>query len=98
MRDGSHHGRTGRLLPRCLLPIRLIRSGSTRSLLVERLTIPYAAAEELRPIGDDRQWIRLLGQQRPQSRMMPAQFVARAVAMPANTLPEPSCFGEELVT
>lgn len=68
-----------------------------RNLLIERLPIPYAATEELRPIGNDRKWIRSLRQQRPQRRMMPTQIVAGAVTVLANTLAEPFHFGDELV-
>ena len=55
-------------------------------MFVERLAIPDAALHELRPVWNDNGRIGSLRQQGPQVWMMPAQFVARAIAMLANAL------------
>src|SRR5262245_4717704 len=55
-------------------------------LLVERLAIADAAAQELGPRRDRDGRIELLRKQRPQRRMVPAQRVSRAVPVRANTL------------
>jgi len=61
-------------------------SRCVRSLLVERLAIADAALHELRPVGNDDGRIGSFGQQRPQVWVMPAKFVACAVAMFSNAL------------
>src|SRR5262245_37380569 len=69
----------------------------TLSLAVERPAVADAAGQELRPRRDLRLWIGLLGQEPPQGRMMPAQVLARAVAVRANALAQPACFLDELL-
>ena len=69
-----------------------------RNLLIERLPIAYAAAEEVRPAWHDRKRIRSFRQQRPQRRMVPAELMAGAVTVLANTLPESLHLGDELLT
>ena len=56
-----------------------------RRLIVQRLSVPDAAAHELWPGWDGDLRIDLLGQQGPQRGVMPAEIVSRGVSM----LPDP---------
>jgi hypothetical protein len=73
-------------------------SGCIRQLLVQRLAVVNAAANELRPVGHNGQRVGFFRQQRPQRGVVPAQLVARAVAMRANALAELFDFNNELLT
>src|SRR5262245_51281512 len=53
-------------------------------LLVERLAIADAAAQELGPRRNSDRRVELFREQRPQGRMMPAQLVPRAIPVGAN--------------
>jgi hypothetical protein len=57
-------------------------------LLVERLTVPHAPTDELWPVRYDGERILLLGKKAPQRGVMPAELMARAVSMGANTTAE----------
>src|SRR5687767_6634263 len=61
--------------------VRRIRARRVRKLIVERLAISHAPAQELRPRRHDRQRIRAFRQQGPQRRMVPAERVTRTVAV-----------------
>jgi hypothetical protein len=67
-----------------------------RELLVERLAIPQAAFQKLRPVRHDRQGVRLLWQQSPERRMMPTQLMPCAVPMSADAVPESLHLGDQL--
>jgi hypothetical protein len=67
-----------------------------RELLVERLAIPQAALQKLRPVRHDRHGVRLLRQQRPERRMMPTQLMPCAVPMSADAVPESLHLGDQL--
>ena len=62
-----------------------IDAGCARRLIVQRLTVPDAAAHELRPGWDGDLRIDLLGQQGPQRGVMPAEIVSRGVSMLPDT-------------
>ena len=68
--------------------VRCIRSRRVGQLFIERLTIAEAAAQELRPARNNGKGIGSLRQQAPQSRVMPAQFVAGRVAVLPYAAPE----------
>src|SRR5262245_19484936 len=65
-----------------------MRAARLRQLVIKRLAVANAAAKKLRPCGDGRQRILLVRQQTPKRGMMPAEVVARAVAMHADALPQ----------
>jgi hypothetical protein len=65
-------------------------------LLVQRLPIPYAASQELRPVRNHREGIGFLRQQSPERRMMPAEGMPAAVAMFSNSLPQLFRLSDEL--
>jgi hypothetical protein len=53
-------------------------------LVVKRLTVSQAAAEELRPRRNCRHRVCPIGQEPPERRLMPAEIMARAVAVVPN--------------
>src|SRR5688500_7295494 len=71
-----------------LSPIRLVGPRRLRRLLVQRLPIADAAAQELRPLRYHREGVGLLGQQPPQRRLVPAELVQVAVAMSSDAPPQ----------
>lgn len=86
------------MLPRgASFRVRPAASRRLGKLLVQRLTVSEAAAKELRPIGHFGEGVRLLRQQGPQSRMMPAKIVTAAVSMIADTASQPLHLGDQLV-
>jgi hypothetical protein len=74
-----------------------MRARRCRKLLIERLTVSQTAAQELRPRGDRWQRILVVRQQTPQRWMMPAELMASAIAVTANTLAQLSYLREQLV-
>jgi hypothetical protein len=66
-------------------------------LLIQRLPVPNTASKEMRPIRHFRDRVGLLRQEPPERRMMPAQLVLGAVAMLADTFPQPLNFSNELL-
>src|SRR5688500_14268222 len=78
-------------------PVRLVRPRRVGKLLVERLPIAQAAAQELRPRRDDGERIRALGAEPPELRMVPAERVTAAVAVRADAVAEALRLGDELV-
>lgn len=68
-----------------------------RKLLIERLTISQTGLDELRPRGDCWQRILVVRQQTPERWMMPAEIMASAITVTANTLAQLSHLGEQLV-
>src|SRR5215207_4792298 len=76
---------------------RLVRPRRVRRLLVERLPVPDAAPHELRPVRDHGDRVGLLRQQRPQLRVVPAEFVAGAVAVIPDARTQPFRLGHELL-
>jgi hypothetical protein len=60
------------------------RSGK---LVIERLAIADAAPQELRPLGHVGDGVGGLGQETPELGVVPAEFVAGAVTMPADPTP-----------
>src|SRR5438093_13274524 len=76
----------------------LVCSWSVQELFVQRLAIPEAAAQELRPCRHVRQRIALLGQQSPELWMVPTQFVTRSIAVGPNTCTQPFDFRHERVS
>jgi hypothetical protein len=67
-------------------------------LNVERLSVSHASPHELGPVGDDREWILLLGKKAPQLRMVPAELVKRAVSVDADAAAKLFDLGYELLT
>ena len=67
----------------------VLRSGCIRQLLVERLAIPEASPQELRPVGNTRNGIGRFREQPPQSRVMPTQLMARTVPVRPDSGPQP---------
>ena len=57
-------------------------------MFIQRLPIFYAAPEELRPFRNGGDWIRSFRQEAPESGVMPAELLARAVAVVANATAE----------
>ena len=55
-------------------------------MFIEGLPIPYATAQELRPIRHHRKRIRLFWQKSPKRRVMPTEFVHSAVTVLTNSL------------
>jgi hypothetical protein len=76
--------------------VRLRRASRPWQLLVERLAVLQAAPKELRPLGHFRERIRPLGQEAPEIGMVPAEFVASAVAVLADALTQPLALDDEL--
>lgn len=76
--DGPH----GHLL------IRLVGPRSVRRLFVEGLPIAHAASDELWPLRHNRQRIRPFRKNSPERRMVPAEFMAAAVAVLTDALYE----------
>src|SRR5687767_7568666 len=76
---------------------RLRRTGGVRRLLVERHPVFHASLHELRPVRHRRNGVGLLRQESPERRMMPAELVPRAVAMPPDAGPQLPDFDDELV-
>jgi hypothetical protein len=74
-----------------------VGSRRRRQLCIERFAVSHTAAQELWPVRHRWQWILLIGQQSPQCRVMPAQFVARAVTMHTNTATQLFYFGNQLL-
>jgi hypothetical protein len=66
--------------------------GSIGLLLVERLSVPNTTPKELGPFRDGDVRRDLFRQEAPELRMMPAQFVPRAVPMRADSGAEPTHF------
>jgi hypothetical protein len=56
---------------RALRVIWLIRARRVRQLLVQRLAVPQATPEKLRPCRYGRHRVRFLGQKAPEGRVMP---------------------------
>src|SRR5688500_5458204 len=81
----------------CSRAVRRIRARCVRELLIERLPIVYAAAKELRPRGHRGLWVRALGQETPERRVVPAECLARAVAMSADACSQPPDLGDDLL-
>jgi len=75
----------------------LARARRRGRLLVERLPVGHAAAQELRPLGHGDRGRRRLGQQRPQLRLVPAQRVAAGLAVLPDRGAQPPQFGEQLL-
>src|SRR5262245_2097834 len=75
---------------------RLMRTRRTWNLLIQRLSVAYAAPEKLRPCRHCWLGVLFLGKQSPEIRVMPAQLVARAVTMRTNPLPQLLDFRDEL--
>ena len=69
--------------------------GRPSKLPVQRTAVGDATTHELRPRWDGDLRIDALGEQVPQLRVMPAQFMARTVAMRADALAEPPYLREE---
>ena len=67
-------------------------------MAVERLAIPEASAQELRPVRDSGNRIGLFGQQAPQRRMVPAQLLSGAVAVLADSGAQPLDLCDERVS
>jgi hypothetical protein len=63
-----------------------IRPHSIRRLLIERLLIPHAAADELWPFRHHRHRVSLFWQERLECGMMPTECMAAAVAMQTDAL------------
>lgn len=66
-------------------------------LLIQRLTVAKAASEELRPVGDRRDGVGVLGEEFPEIGMVPAEVVAGGVAMFADAGAQAANFREEFV-
>jgi hypothetical protein len=64
------------------------RARRVRRLLIERLTVAYAAAHELRPRGQPDRCTQFLGQQSPKRPMMPAQIMTARVSVCSNRRPQ----------
>src|SRR6185436_7903572 len=77
--------------------IRRVGPRCIRELLVQRLAIPQAAPQELRPSGDPGQRVGLLGQEAPERRVMPAELLAGAVAVRPDALTQPPRLGDQLL-
>src|SRR5688572_30675000 len=94
--------RTARLVPGTgsgLLLLELaVRSGRIRQLLVQRLSILQTTAQELRPGGNAGQRIALLGQQSPEFRVMPTEFLPGAVAVLPDAGTQPYDFRDQHVS
>jgi hypothetical protein len=76
-------------------------SGRPRSvwkLSVECLSIPDTAAQKLWPVGDREVFRNRLRQKAPELRMMPAQFMTRAVAVGANPRAQPDHLGDQFLS
>lgn len=73
-----------------------MRAQRGRKLLIERLTISQTAAQELRPRGDRWQRILVVRQQTPERWMVPAELMASAIAVTANTLPQLAHLSDKL--
>jgi hypothetical protein len=69
-----------------------------RELRVERLAISHAASHEVRPFWNGDVRIHFLRKQSPQLRMVPTQFLPRAVAMGADSRSQPSHLVCELLS
>src|SRR5262245_25778293 len=72
------------------------RAGRVRQLSIERLAIPDAPAQKLRPLGYAGKRIAFSGQQSPQFRMMPTELVPGTVAVFANSGAQPLHLGNQL--
>src|SRR5215213_8861595 len=81
----------------CLPFVRLARSRSVRRLLVQRLPVPDTTLQELRPLRYHGNRVRLLRQESPERRMMPAELLPRTVPMLPDSLPQLLDFVEELL-
>src|SRR4030095_8728969 len=71
--------------------------GAAGRLPVERLAIPEATPEELRPLRNRGKRIGALGQQPPQLRMVPAQLVAGGVPVLPDACTQALHLGNELL-
>jgi len=81
---------------RILAGLRIPNRG-VRQLTLERLAVPHAPAQELRP-GRHRDFRhRALGQQSPELWVMPAQRMSTIIAMRANASAQPLDFANELL-
>ena len=72
------------------------RTGRCRQLLVEGLAVADAASQELWPVRHRWLRIRRLGQESPQFRVVPAEIVARTVAVLSNARTQALHFGDQL--
>jgi hypothetical protein len=72
------------------------RAGRVGRLLIERLTVAYAAAHELRPPGQRDRCTQFLGQQSPKRRMMSAQIMTARVSVCSNRRPQPLDLHDQL--
>ena len=66
-------------------------------MLIERLPIPDAAAQELGPLRNHRRWIAPFRQQGPQVGVVPAQIVLRAVPVCPYARPEHFDLGQQFL-
>jgi len=66
-------------------------------LYVERLPVAHASPHELGPVGNDREWILLLGKKAPQFRMVPAELVKGAVSVNPDAAAELPDLGHQLL-
>ena len=65
-------------------------------LLIQRRAVLDATSHELWPVGYHRLVLDVLGEQRPQVRMMPAQLMARAVAVCSDSRAQLLHLGDEV--
>ena len=80
-------------------PLRLLgRSRRAGQLLVERLSVSDASVQELRPIGDDWERIGFVGEQRPEFRMVPTEFLQTAITMFSDPCPQFRNLRDQLVS
>src|SRR5262249_10132856 len=77
---------------------RLPRPRGIPRLLIERLPVSDTPLQELRPVRHGGQRVRCLREQPPQGRVVPTQFVDRAVAVLADALPQALDLGDELLS
>lgn len=73
----------------------IFRSRCCRQLIVERLAIPEASAEELRPVGYPRNGIARFREQSPQFRMVPTERMACGIPVLSDSRPQPFHFCDE---
>jgi hypothetical protein len=74
-----------------------VSPGGIGRLLIERLAVANTASEELRPVGNFGERVDLFRQEAPESGVMPAEIVLRAVAMLADAVPQLPNFRDELL-